>query len=197
MRFSTLLRRINNESTTAIEHAGQVGGGLWPYLTMASRCGYPEGPSPPRLLAATAYADIFEWQFHLSVISCQSLPAFRTGDVITGMNLNCKKCCGCSMEITREAPNGWTATNCPEIRDMKTAKFAKHIGSKIGPEDHLHWWTAPRHKLVSVCSKIGSSPKSLVERQVDYKKYTLPVLGFVGSLAAPDETALKEESRAL
>ena len=47
------------------------------------------------------------------------------------------------------------------------------------------------------CSRITSSPKSLFERSVDYKVYALPVQGYIGSLAAPDQATLTEESRAL
>ena len=44
--------------------------------------------------------------------------------------------------------------------------------------------------------QIGSSPKSAVERLVD-QIYALPVLGFIGSLPAPDEATRNEESRVL
>ena len=68
----------------------------------------------------------------------------------------------------------------------------------IGPEGYLHRWTVHRTKFGRVCSKISSFPKRLVKRSVDHKKiHALLVLGFVSSLAAPDELTLKEESRAL
>ena len=74
--------------------------------------------------------------------------------------------------------------------------FAKYTGATIGPEGNLQRWAAPHNKFVRVCSKIGSSPKSLVERLLDYKIYALTVLECVGSLADPDEATLKGGSRA-
>ena len=61
-----------------------------------------------------------------------------------------------------------------------------------GPE----FCDAPRDKFVRVCGKIGSSPKSLVERLVDYKIYALLVVRFIGSVADPDEPTLLGKSRA-
>ena len=45
--------------------------------------------------------------------------------------------------------------------------------------------------------KINASIKSLVERLCDLKIYALSVLGYIGSISAPDEAALKAEAHAL
>ena len=44
---------------------------------------------------------------------------------------------------------------------------------------------------------MNESTKSLVERLFDFKIYALSVLGFSGSISAPDEATLKEEAHAL
>ena len=70
---------------------------------------------------------------------------------------------------------------------MKIVKHAKYVGTMIGPEGHLHPWTAPRERLA----------KHIVERLVDFENVALSVLGYIGSISAPDEAILKEEAHAL
>ena len=65
----------------------------------------------------------------------------------------------------------------------------------IGPEGHIHCWTSPR-KNHSANQK-NASTKSLVERRCDFEVYALSVLGYLGSISAPDEATLKEEAHAL
>ena len=45
--------------------------------------------------------------------------------------------------------------------------------------------------------KINASTKSLVERLCDFKIYAIFVLGFIGSVCAPDKATLKAENHAL
>ena len=72
--LQSFLHKIYNESSTDVEHAGQVRGhfalarecvkevlpaacssrGFRLHLWMASRCGHPEGPLPPRMLEANS-----------------------------------------------------------------------------------------------------------------------------------------------
>ena len=85
----------------------------------------------------------------------------------------------------------WITDSCPKLREMKIGRLAKHVGAMIGPEGCLHRWTAPPFEFVRVCSRVKDSPTSLVERLMDYKFYALPILGFVGSLAAPDEATFR------
>ena len=89
------------------------------------------------------------------------------------------------------------ATNCEKFGEMKMAKHAKYVGTMIGPEGHVHRWTAPRKKLFTQrAKKINASTKSLVERLCDLKIYALSALGYNGSISAPDEATLKAEAHA-
>ena len=45
--------------------------------------------------------------------------------------------------------------------------------------------------------KINESTKSLVDRLCDFKICALSVLGYIGSVSAPDEATLKDEAHAL
>ena len=45
--------------------------------------------------------------------------------------------------------------------------------------------------------KINASTESLVERLCDFKIYAVSVLSYIGSICAPDKTALKAEAHAL
>ena len=67
---------------------------------------------------------------------------------------------------------------------MKIVKYAKYI----------HRWTAPRTH--SFREPKNESIKSLVERLCDFKIFALSVLGYIGSISAPDEATLKEEAHA-
>ena len=117
-------------------------------------------------------------------------------DQTAGFNLNHRKCCwvqygseGCQSLLD------WLATNCEEFREMKIVKYAKYVGTMLGPEGQIHCWTAPRKKSFS--EPKNASTKSLVERLCDFKIYALSVLGYLGSISAPDEATLKEEAHAL
>ena len=74
--------------------------------------------------------------------------------------------------------------NCPNVREV--ADVVEKIGTMVGPEGYLRS-TAPRNNFCRTCSKIVGSPKSLVERWVDYKIFALPVLGYIGSLTAQNK----------
>ena len=67
----------------------------------------------------------------------------------------------------------------------------------IGPDGHLHRWTAPRKNFIERVLKINASIKSLVERLCDIKIYAISVLSFIGSVCAPDGATLKAENHAL
>ena len=60
---------------------------------------------------------------------------------------------------------------------MKIVKYAKYVGTMIGPEGHDHRWTVPRKKSFNVPKKLT---KSLVERLCHLKIYAISVLGFFG-----------------
>ena len=111
--------------------------------------------------APCAYAD----DFAVAAMSFRTLmpttsPAFKTVDHITGMNLNHRKCCW--VQYGNDTCNQllvWVAANCEEFREMKIAKFAKHVGTMIGPDGYLHRWTAPRKKFIQRCKKSMRLPK--------------------------------------
>ena len=79
---------------------------------------------------------------------------------------------------------------------MNIVKNAKYVGTKIGPEGHLHVGLTTE-KFIQRARKINKTSKSLVERLIDFKMYALSVLGYIGSISTPDEATLKEESHAL
>ena len=67
----------------------------------------------------------------------------------------------------------------------------------IGPEGYLHRWAAPRKKFILRARNITGTNKSFVERLVDFKIYALSVLGYLGSISAPDRATIKGEAQAL
>ena len=80
---------------------------------------------------------------------------------------------------------------------MQIVRHAKYVGTIIGPNGHLHRWTAPRKKFMQRVLKINASTKNLVERLCDLKIYAISVLTFIGSVCAPDKATLKAENHAL
>ena len=71
--------------------------------------------------------------------------AFRSVDSITGLNLNYRKCCWVQYGTEgRDSQQTWISENCDEFREMQIVRHAKHVGTMIGPDGHLHRWTAPR-----------------------------------------------------
>ena len=72
-------------------------------------------------------------------------PAFRSVDSIVGLNLNCRKCCWVHYGTEeRDSLRTWILENCEEFREMQIVRHAKCVGTMIGPDGHLHRWTAPR-----------------------------------------------------
>ena len=64
---------------------------------------------------------------------------------------------------------------------MQIVRHAQYVGTMIGPNGHLHRWTALRKKFMQRVMKINASTKSLVERLCDFKIYAISVLSFIGS----------------
>ena len=119
-------------------------------------------------------------------------------DPVAGLNLNHQKCCWVhyGSDSCHELLD-WVSTNCEEFREMKIVKYAEYVGTMFRPEGFLHRWTAPRKKFIQRTRKINGTSKSLVERLVDFKVYAFSVLGYLGSISAPDGAALNEEAHAL
>ena len=76
---------------------------------------------------------------------------------------------------------------------MQIVRYDMHVGTMIGPDGHIHRWTAHQKKFIQRVFKINSSTKSLVERLCDLKIYALSV----GSVRAPGKATLKAEAHAL
>ena len=79
---------------------------------------------------------------------------------------------------------------------MQIVRHAKYVGTMIGPDGHLHRWTAAR-KFIQRVLKIHTCTKSLDERLCEFKIYAISVLSFIGSVCAPDKATLKAENHAL
>ena len=72
-------------------------------------------------------------------------PAYRSIDCLACLNLNYRKCCW--VQYGNEEPDSlrtWISETCEEFRDMQIVRHVKYVGTMIGPDGHLHRWTAPR-----------------------------------------------------
>ena len=77
-------------------------------------------------------------------------PAFRSIDHIAGLNLNFRKCCWVQhRNEEHDSLRTWISENCEEFREMQIVRHAKYVGTMIGPNGHLHRWTAHRKKIHS------------------------------------------------
>ena len=79
--------------------------------------------------------------------------AFHSMDHIAGLNLmNYRKCCWVQYG-TEESESlwYWLTVNRGEFREMQIVRYAKYIGTMIGPDGYIHRWTAPRKKSSSAC----------------------------------------------
>ena len=56
---------------------------------------------------------------------------------------------------------------------MQIVRHAKNVGTMIGPDGHLHRWTAHRKTFIQRVMKINASTKSQVERLCDFKVYAI------------------------
>ena len=158
--------------------------GIRPDLQMAPRDGYSEESSQTGFFlqpAQCAHAD----DLAVAAPSFRNLmtavaPAFQSVDSIAGLNFKLsKKCCWVQYGTEeRESLCSWISENCEECRVMQIVRHAKYIGTMIGPDGHLHRWTAPRKKIIQRVMKINASTKSLVERLCELKIYAISVLVF-------------------
>ena len=121
----------------------------------------------------------------------------KGGEHRDGFNLNYRICCWVQYGTEgREYLRQWISENCEEFRGTQIVRHAKHVGTMIGPDGHLHRWTAHR-KIIQRVLKINASTKSLVERLCDFQIYAISVLSFIGLVCAPDKATLKAENHAL
>ena len=131
--------------------------GAWDKAVLRATCCWlqdaiiPSNPAGPDFiqLVPCAYAD----DFAVAASSFRRLmtaltPSFKVVDQTAGLNLNHRKCC--RVQYGRKSCQPlleWVATNCEEFREMKLVEYATHVGTMIGPEGHIHRWTAPRKKF--------------------------------------------------
>ena len=74
-------------------------------------------------------------------------PAFRAVDYIAGLNVNHRKCyCLQDGSERRQSLLNWLSGNCEDRREMQIVKFARYVGTMIGPDGHIHRWTTLRKK---------------------------------------------------
>ena len=79
-------------------------------------------------------------------------PAFRSVDSTSGLNLNYRKCCWVQYGTEGlDSLRTWMSENCDEFYDMQIVRHAKYVGTMIGPDGHLHLWTAHRKKSYNEC----------------------------------------------
>ena len=102
-------------------------------------------------LAQCAYADdLAVASFSFRVLMTALAPAFRSVDYIAGLNLNYRKCCWVQYDTEeRESLRTWISENCEKFSEMQNVRHAKHVGTMIGPDGHLHRQAAPRKNSFS------------------------------------------------
>ena len=72
-------------------------------------------------------------------------PAFHSVDHIAGLNLNYRKCCWVQYgPEERESLWHWISENCEEFREMQIVRYAKYVGTMIGPDGYIYRWAASR-----------------------------------------------------
>ena len=137
-------------------------------------CIIPRNPPVPDFLQRVpcAYVDecvVAASSFRLLITALS--PAFKAVDQTAGLNnLNHRKCCWvqyCSESCPSLLARVWA--NCEEFREMNIVNYARYVGTMIGPEGHIHRWTAPRKNSCREPKTIIESTKSLVERLCDFK----------------------------
>ena len=57
----------------------------------------------------------------------------------------------------RESLLRWLSDNCEDFREMQVVRYAKNVGTMIGPDGHIHSWTAHPKKFIQRVLKINAS----------------------------------------
>ena len=71
--------------------------------------------------------------------------AFRSVDYIAGLSW-----CG---NEEHDSLRTRISETCEEFRELHTARHAEYVGTMIGPDGHIHRWTAPRKIWCKACLK--------------------------------------------
>ena len=117
-----------------------------PLIRWIEDAAIPRNPAGLNLLQSLpcAHADDFAVaasSFRRLIALAPALKVDQTG----GLNLNHRKCCWVQYDSEScLSLLGWVDTNCEEFREMKIVRYAKYVGTMIGPEGHIHRWTVPR-----------------------------------------------------
>ena len=92
-------------------------------------------------LAQCAYADdlaVDSSSFRGLMIAALA-PAFRCMDYIASLNFTHRKCCWVKYGTEgRDSLLTWISENCDEFREMQIVRYAKYVGTMIGPDGHIH-----------------------------------------------------------
>ena len=170
------LQSIENDSTTHVEFAGATRGQILmargvrqgcpasgflfamafdPIFRWLQAAVIPRNPDNLDFLqpAQCAYAD----DLAVAASSFRGLmtalaPAFHSVDHVAGLNLNCRKCRWVQYGTEgRESQWHWLSENCEEFGEMQIVRYAKYVGTMIGPDGYIHRWTAPWKNSSSAC----------------------------------------------
>ena len=115
----------------------------------------PKNPDNQRAYADDLAVASFSFRGLMTALA----PAFRSVDSVD-LNLNYRKCCWVYYGTEeRDSLRTWTLENCEEFREMQFVRHAKSVGTMIGPDGHLHRWTARRKNSYKVCCKSMLRPK--------------------------------------
>ena len=166
------LRSIYNDSTTHVEFAGATRGQFLMARVVRQGCpasGFlfamafdpifrwlqeaviPRNPDDLDFLqpAQCAYADDTVAASSFRDLMTALAPAFHSVGHIAGLNLNYRKCCWVQYGTEeRQSLWHWISENCQEFREMQIVRYAKYVGTMIGPDGYIHRWTAPRKKII-------------------------------------------------
>ena len=125
-------------------------------------------------------------------------PAFRSVDHTAGLYLTYRKCCWPQYGTEgRESLWHWLSESCEEFREMKIVRHAKYVGTMIGPDGHIHRWSAHRKKSSSACWKSMRLPKAWLSDCAISRSMRFLYWVFIGPACAPDKATLKAENHAL
>ena len=153
------------------------------YFLQPAQCAYADDLA----VAASCFRDL------MTAVA----PAFHPVDLFAGLNLNYRKCCWVQYGSEgRESLLRWLSDNCEEFREMQVVRCAKYVGTMIGPDGHIHRWTAPREKNQPARAENQPLPK-VWSRDCDLKIYAVSVLSYIGSVCAPDQATFKAEALGL
>ena len=80
---------------------------------------------------------------------------------------------------------------------MKIVKYAKYVGTVIGPGGRVQRSTAPRKNFIERTKKNNALHQESGGEIVRCQIYALSLLGHIGSISARDEATLNDEAHAL